>query len=259
MSEEILSSEHRDYVAALASGLDVMLAFDLQHKKMTLSEVAEQTGMDRAKARRFLLTLHSLGYIRREGREFTLTPKVLGLGYAYSASNDHLSVVEYYLHDVTKRLGESSSLAVLENQDVMYVVRSPAAHRLMSISLSAGTRLPAAYTSMGRVLVANLGVEARKKWLDDVVLDGFTENSIVNKSDFSEMIQTVSEQGYCIVDQELDLGLRSLALPVFTFSGNLLGAINLSTNASRVSYQQLMEKCLPILQEAAEQIRLHTQ
>ena len=258
MNEEKLSPDHRDYVGALASGLDVIMAFDPQHKEMTLSEVAEQTGMDRAKARRFLLTLHSLGYIKREGRKFTLTPKVLALGYAYNASNDHLNVVEHYLHDITARLGESSSLAVLDKQDIMYVVRSPAAHRLMSITLSAGTRLPAAYTSMGRMLVAKLPLEEQKEWIKNVFLHAYTEHSIVDQSVFKDMILHVAEQNFCVVDQELDLGLRSLAVPAFTFDGALLGAINLSTNASRVSYKTLLEECLPVLQEAAEQIRLHT-
>ncbi|RNF47331.1 IclR family transcriptional regulator [Marinomonas hwangdonensis] len=258
MNEEMLSPDHRDYVGALASGLGVIMAFDPLHKKMTLSEVAEQTGMDRAKARRFLLTLNALGYIKREGRQFTLTPKVLGLGYAYNASNDHLNVVEHYLHEVTARLGESSSLAVLDDQDVMYVVRSPASHRLMSITLSAGTRLPAAYTSMGRMLVASLPIEKQKEWIKNLSLEAFTQNSIVDKSVFEQMIEQVAEQNFCIVDQELDLGLRSLAVPAFTFDGTLLGAINLSTNASRVCHQALIEECLPVLQEAAEQIRLHT-
>ena len=258
MNEEKLSPDNRDYVGALASGLDVIMAFDPQHKEMTLSEVAEQTGMDRAKARRFLLTLHALGYIKREGRQFTLTPKVLALSYAYNVSNDHLNVVEHYLHDITLRLGESSSLAVLDQQDIMYVVRSPAAHRLMSITLSAGTRLPAAYTSMGRVLVAKLPPKEQKDWLRNLSLEAFTEHSIVDKSAFEQMLLQVAEQNFCVVDQELDLGLRSLAVPAFTFDGTLLGAINLSTNASRVSHQTLLEKCLPVLQEAAEQIRLHT-
>ena len=258
MSEEKLSPDHRDYVGALASGLDVIMSFDPQHKEMTLSEVAEQTGMDRAKARRFLLTLHALGYIKREGRKFMLTPKVLSLSYAYNVSNDHLKVVEHYLHDITARLGESSSLAVLDNQDIMYVVRSPAAHRLMSITLSAGTRLPAAYTSMGRMLVAKLPTDEQNEWLNNISLNAYTQHSITDKSALEHELSRVNEQNYCVVDQELDLGLRSLAVPAFTFDGTLLGAINLSTNASRVSHQTLIEECLPVLQEAAEQIRLHT-
>ncbi|MGP3372530.1 IclR family transcriptional regulator domain-containing protein, partial [Escherichia coli] len=156
------------------------------------------------------------------GRKFTLTPKVLALGYAYNVSNDHLSVVEHYLHDITARLGESSSLAVLDQQDIMYVVRSPAAHRLMSITLSAGTRLPAAYTSLGRMLVAKLPAEERKNWLKKATLNAYTQHSIVDKSAFEQMLVVVGEQNYCVVDQELDLGLRSLAVPAFTFDGTLL-------------------------------------
>ncbi|ETX09785.1 IclR family transcriptional regulator [Marinomonas ushuaiensis DSM 15871] len=259
MSEEILLPDHRDYVGALASGLNVIMAFSPEHKEMTLSEVAEQTGMDRAKARRFLLTLHSLGYISRQGRKFSLTPKILSLGYAYNASNNHLSVVEHYLHDVTSRLGESSSLAILDKNEIMYVVRSPAPHRLMSITLSAGTRLPAAYTSMGRMLVTLMSESEQIDWLADVRLESLTENSIVDKAMFLKELKTISQQGYCLVDQELDLGLRSLAIPAVAHDGTLLGAINLSTNASRVSYQKLVDEFLPVLQEAAELIRMHTQ
>ncbi|BFM49858.1 IclR family transcriptional regulator C-terminal domain-containing protein [Marinomonas sp. THO17] len=258
MSDEKLSPDHRDYVGALAAGLDVLMAFDSTHKAMTLSEVAEQTGMDRAKARRFLLTLHSLGYIHRDGRQFTLTPKVLGLSSAYGETNDYLNVVEHYLCDVTARLGESSSLGILDQQDVMYVVRSPAAHRLMSISLNVGTRLPAAYTSMGRMLVAMLSTKEKQAFLKTLKLEAYTEHSITDLTHFETMLEQVKEQGFCIVDQELDLGLRSLALPAVTYSGEVLGAINLSTNASRVSSKALIEECLPVLKEAAEQIRLHT-
>ncbi|ADZ92845.1 IclR family transcriptional regulator domain-containing protein [Marinomonas mediterranea] len=258
MSEEKLSPDHRDYVGALASGLDVLNAFDSSHSTMTLSEVAEQAGMDRAKARRFLLTLHSLGYIDRDGRQFRLTPKVLGLSSAYGASNDHISVVEHYLRDVTTRLGESSSLGVLDQHDIIYVVRSPAAHRLMSISLSAGTRLPAAYTSMGRVLVSRMPKVEQRIWLDSLTLEAFTEHSITDPVKFEAMLDQVRAQDYCVVDQELDLGLRSLAVPAVAYNGDVLGAINLSTNASRVSHQALVEECLPVLKDAVEQIRLHT-
>ena len=242
MEDESITPEHRDFVGALASGLVVIQAFDASHRQMTLSEVAERAGMDRAKARRFLLTLHSLGFIRRDGRLFMLTPKVLSLGYAYSAGNDYLPVVEHYLHEVTAELGESCSLAVLDGQDIIYVVRSSAAHRLMSINLSAGIRLPAAYTSMGRVLAAQLGADRKEEWLNGVSFSAYTSFFLQLKE----------------IKKVLELGLRSLAAPAFNHKGHLIGAVNISTNALRVSLEDLKERCLPVLMAAIENIRVHT-
>ncbi|WP_111498035.1 MULTISPECIES: IclR family transcriptional regulator domain-containing protein [Marinobacter] len=257
MDEAILKPGDRDFVGALAAGLDVLQAFDADHRRMTLSEVATRTGMDRAKARRFLLTLHALGFVKRLGRQFELTPKVLQLGYAYQASNQYRPMIQHYLEDITRELGESSSLAVLDGDDVVYVVRSSAHHRLMAITLSVGTRLPAAYTSMGRVLLAQLNDDELDAWLDNVKLERHTPTSIVDRDTLRQRIVEAREQGYSIVDQELDLGLRSAAVPVYAANGEPLGAINISTNAARVDMDTLMERYLPHLREVAEAIRRH--
>ncbi len=167
MQEEMLSTESRDFVTALASGLEVIQAFDAEHPRMTLSEVASRTGMNRAKARRFLLTLHALGYVRKEQRYFELAPRVLQLGYAFLSANNYQGVIQQYLEEITAETGESSSLGVLDGHDVTYVARSAAKHRLMAITLSVGTRLPAAYTSMGRILLAQLSDEALDRFFGD--------------------------------------------------------------------------------------------
>ncbi|HET8802757.1 MAG TPA: IclR family transcriptional regulator C-terminal domain-containing protein [Marinobacter sp.] len=258
MDEQILNPGDRDYVGALASGLEVLQAFDAEHPRMTLSEVAARTAMDRAKARRFLLTLHALGFVKRNGRQFELTPRVLQLGYAYQASNQYRAVIQQYLEGITAELGESSSLAVLDGDDVVYVVRSSARHRLMAITLSVGTRLPAAYTSMGRVLLAQLSEAEREAFLERVRLEHFTDASIIDKGLLRTEVDRVREQGYSIVDQELDSGLRSVAVPVFAGDGELLGAINISTNAARVDMETLMGVYLPRLQQAAEAMRRTT-
>ncbi len=258
MDEQILKPGDRDYVGALASGLDVLQAFDAEHPRMTLSEVAVRTDMDRAKARRFLLTLHALGFVRRTGRQFELTPRVLQLGYAYQASNQYRAVIQQYLEDITAELGESSSLAVLDGDDVVYVVRSAARHRLMAITLSVGTRLPAAYTSMGRVLLGQLPGPELEAFLERVELEAFTPSSVTSKEVLRDEIHRVRQQGYSIVDQELDQGLRSVAVPVFARSGELLGAINISTNAARVTLETLISVYLPRLQDVAEKVRQTT-
>ncbi|WP_303290147.1 IclR family transcriptional regulator C-terminal domain-containing protein [Marinobacter sp. SS5-14b] len=254
MDEQTLKPGDRDYVGALASGLEVLQAFDAEHPRMTLSEVAVRTDMDRAKARRFLLTLHALGFVKRNGRQFELTPRVLQLGYAYQASNQYRAVIQQYLEDITAELGESSSLAVLDGQDVVYVVRSAARHRLMAITLSVGTRLPAAYTSMGRVLLAQLSPSELDEFLERVSLERFTESSVTDKGRLRAQIELARQQGYAVVDQELDLGLRSVAVPAFSGGGELLGALNISTNAARVDMNTLKTVYLPRLQKAAEAV-----
>lgn len=257
MEERVLKPGDRDYVGALASGLEVLLAFDAEHPRMTLTEVATRTGMDRAKARRFLLTLHALGYVRRRGRQFELAPRVLQLGYAYQASGQYRAMIQQYLEDITARLGESSSMAVLDDQDVVYVLRSAARHRLMAITLSVGTRLPAAYTSMGRVLLSEMDDAALEAWLGQVRLEAYTPASVTSVDALRERILEARRSGYCVVDQELDSGLRSVAVPVRTGAGELLGAINVSTNAARVDMATLLDIYLPTLREAADQVRRH--
>jgi IclR family pca regulon transcriptional regulator len=255
MDEQILKPGDRDYVGALASGLEVLQAFDADHPHMTLSEVAARTDMDRAKARRFLLTLHALGFVKRTGRQFELTPRVLQLGYAYQASNQYRAVIQQYLEDITAELGESSSLAVLDGDDVVYVVRSAARHRLMAITLSVGTRLPAAYTSMGRVLLAQLPQSELETCINRIQLERHTLSSITEKNVLREEIDKARNLGYAVVDQELDLGLRSVAVPAYSASGELLGALNISTNAARVDMDTLLNMYLPRLQIVADQIR----
>ncbi len=255
--DEALSPDDRDFVTALASGLEVILAFDEAHPRMTLSEVAARTGMNRARARRFLLTLHALGYVRKQQRHFELAPRVLNLGYAFLSANNYRGVIQQVLEDITAECGESSSLGVLDGDDVTYVARSASRHRLMAITLSVGTRLPAAHTSMGRVLLAQLPLAELEAYLARVTLEKHTDKSITDKDELRRCILKVRQQGYAIADQELDSGLRSLAVPVFDAHGKLLGAINISTNAARVDLDTLMKEYLPLLQQKAREIRTH--
>lgn len=255
LEEEILSPDDRDFVTALASGLEVILAFDEAHPRMTLSEVASRTGMNRARARRFLLTLHALGYVRKRQRYFELAPRVLQLGYAFLSANNYRSVIQQILEDITSESGESSSLAMLDGDEVIYVARSAAHHRLMAITLSVGTRLPAAHTSMGRVLLAQLTDTELDAYLDRVTLERYTDKTVTDKAILKKQILEIRQQGYAIADQELDPGLRSLAVPAFDANGKLLGAINISTNAARVDLDTLMQKHLPLLRQKSLEIR----
>lgn len=246
-----------DFVASLAAGLDVLLTFDENHSSMTLSEVAERANIDRAKARRYLLTLHALGYVHKDKRQFSLTPKTLSIGASYLGGVHHHEIIQFYLERVTEQTGESCSFAVLDGDDVVYIARSAAKHRLLSISISVGTRLPAAYTSMGRAILANLPDEQLKDYVDNVELKSHTPHSITDRNQFLQVLQQAAENQYAVVDQELDTGLLSLALPVYKANNELIGAINISTNASRISHEALMEQLLPILRDCATQIQTY--
>lgn len=255
LQDEMLTPDDRDFVTALASGLEVILAFNESHPRMTLSEVAARTGMNRAKARRFLLTLHALGYVRKQQRYFELAPRVLQLGYAFLSANNYRSAIQQYLEEITNECGESSSLGVLDGDEVIYVARSAARHRLMAITLSIGTRLPAAHTSMGRVLLAQLPEAELDAYLERLTLERYTDKTYTSKSELKKCIHKARQQGYAIADQELDSGLRSLAVPAFDANGKLLGAINISTNASRIDLETLLKQYLPLLQSKARLIR----
>lgn len=257
MQEEMLSEDSRDFVTALASGLEVIRAFDHENSRMTLSEVASRTGMNRAKARRFLLTLHALGYVRKQQRYFELAPRVLQLGYAFLSANNYQGVIQQYLEEITAETGESSSLGVLDGKDVIYVARSAAKHRLMAITLSVGTRLPAAYTSMGRVLLAQLSDTDLDHFLSMVRLEHYTDKTITDINELRNQIIKARDQGYAISDQELDPGLRSIAVPVYDAKKHLMGAINVSTNAARVDLDTLTNIYLPIIQQKIAHIQLH--
>lgn len=257
MQEEMLSEDSRDFVTALASGLEVIQAFDHEHPRMTLSEVAARTGMNRAKARRFLLTLHALGYVRKQQRYFELAPRVLQLGYAFLSANNYRDVIQQHLEDITAETGESSSLGVLDGNDVIYVARSAAKHRLMAITLSVGTRLPAAHTSMGRILLAQLSDTDLDHFLASVALESYTDKTVTEVSELRRQIIKARQQGYAISDQELDSGLRSIAVPVYDAKQHLMGAINISTNAARVDLDTLINVYLPVLQNKVAQVRAH--
>ena len=252
-----ISSDSPDFVASLEAGLSVLLTFDEGHSSMTLSQVAERANIDRAKARRYLLTLHALGYVHKDKRQFSLTPKSLSIGASYLVGMHHHDIIQFYLERVTEITGESCSFAVLDNDEVVYIARSAAKHRLLSIGISVGTRLPAVYTSIGRAILANLPDEQRKNYVDSVELTSHTPYSITDPQQLLKELQKAKDDQYVIVDQELDTGLRSLALPVYKSNNELIGAINVSTNASRVSHEVLINEFLPTLRDCAEKIQTY--
>jgi IclR family pca regulon transcriptional regulator len=242
-----------DFVQSLERGLAVICAFDRTHAELTLSEVAATTGVTRATARRFLLTLCRLGYVRTDGRFFSLTPRVLELGYAYLSGLSLPEVAEPHLEALVAEVNESSSVSVLDGGDVVYVARVPVS-RIMTVAISVGTRFPAYATSMGRVLLAGLSDVDLDAYLERANLHRLTGRTVTTAASLRTELAKVRGQGYALVDQELEEGLRSLAAPIRDRSGAVVAALNISAHASRTSLETMRRAFVPPLLAAANRI-----
>jgi IclR family pca regulon transcriptional regulator len=242
-----------DFVQSLERGLAVIRAFDASHSELTLSEVAASTGVTRAAARRFLLTLAALGYVRSDGRLFSLTPRVLELGYAYLSSLSLPDVAEPHLESLVAEVNESSSVSVLDGDDVVYIARVPTS-RIMTVAISVGTRFPAYATSMGRVLLAGLNDGDLDAYLDKVRLERLTPRTVSTAAALRAELIRVRAQGWALVDQELEEGLRSVAAPIRDRSGQTIGAVNVSASASRRSLEAVRRDLVPPLLATAARI-----
>jgi IclR family pca regulon transcriptional regulator len=246
-------ARNSDFVQSLDRGLAVIRAFGPERERLSLSEVARATGLTRAAARRFLLTLVSLGYVRSDGREFSLRPRVLELGYAYLSGLSLPDVAAPHMEELVARLHESSSISVLDGQHVVYVVRVPT-KRIMTVAISVGTRFPAYATSMGRVLLAALPAAELDRYLAEASFAALTDRTVTDPGQLRDLLTEVAEQGYAIVDQELEEGLRAVAAPIRGAADVGMAAINVSAHASRVSMAALREEILPVLLQSAAQI-----
>jgi IclR family transcriptional regulator, pca regulon regulatory protein len=242
-----------DFVQSLDRGLAVIRAFGPGRERLSLSEVARATGLTRAAARRFLLTLVRLGYVRNDGREFSLRPRVLELGYAYLSGLDLPEVAAPHMEELVARLRESSSISVLDGQQIVYVFRVPT-KRIMTLAISVGTRFPAYATSMGRVLLAELPDDELEGYLAEVALERLTSSTVTDAGRLRAIVHEVARQGYAIVDQELEEGLRSVAAPIRGAPDVGTAAINVSAHASRVSMAAMRERILPELLRTAREI-----
>lgn len=242
-----------DFVQSLERGLAVIRAFDAAHPELTLSEVAAATSVTRAAARRFLLTLAELGYVRSDGRLFSLTPKVLELGYAYLSSLSLPDVAEPHLETLATEVNESSSISVLDRDDVVYVARVPVS-RIMTVTISVGTRFPAYATSMGRVLLAGLAADQLEDYLARVRLQRLTSRTVSSVASLRAELARVKAQGWSIVNQELEEGLRAVAAPIRDRRDRVIAAVNISTQASRTSLDTMRRELLPPLLATVKRI-----
>nr|WP_246501065.1 IclR family transcriptional regulator C-terminal domain-containing protein [Azospirillum rugosum] len=242
-------------MTSLARGLSVIRAFTERSPNLTIADIAKITGLPRAAARRCLLTLMQLGYVGTDGRTFFLKPKILALGYSFLSSAPLATILDPLIEQVSGTLQESSSAAVLDEDEVVYIARA-ATKRIMSVGLNVGSRLPAYCTSMGRVLLAHLPETELDAYFARVELKAFTERTITNPDVLRREFERVRERGFALVDQELELGLRSVAVPVRTASGSVVAAINASTQAARVTCPEMEARFLPPLHRAAEEARV---
>lgn len=241
------------YVQSLARGLSVIKAFGRDRPSMTLSDIAEATQLTRATARRFLLTLIELGYVRADGRLFVLTPRVLELGFSYLSGLALPEIVGPHLEQLSRRLNESASASVLDNGDIVYIARVPA-RRIMTVSITVGTRFPAHATSMGRVLLAGLGDDDLERYLSSIARTALTESTITDAVALRDTLDQVREQGWALVDQELEQGLRSIAAPLRGADGAVVAAINVSTSTSTASLERIRDDYRPAVLATASDI-----
>ena len=248
--------EHdHDFVQSLERGLSVLRCFSAEHPALTLSEVARLTGLTRATARRLLLTFERLGYMRNDGRLFELTPLVLDLGYAYISSCKLPDLVQPDMEALSERCNESVSASVLDGHEIVYIARVPT-KRIMTVSLSLGSRLPAAITSMGRVLLADLPDDELHARLVAMPVEKRAENTETDPARLLALIRQVRAQGWALVDQELEDGVRSVAAPLRDRSGRAIAAINVSTHAGRVSLDELRGSILQALLQTVAEINV---
>ncbi|HEY7281307.1 MAG TPA: IclR family transcriptional regulator C-terminal domain-containing protein [Actinomycetota bacterium] len=242
-----------DFVQSLDRGLAVMRAFSAERPRLTLTEVAREAGITRAAARRFLLTLVDLGYVASNGREFSLRPRVLELGYAYLSSMTLPEIAQPHLEALVEKVRESSSIAVLDGDHVVDImrVRGPG---ILVVAVPVGTRFPVHASSKGRVLLANLPPDELNRRLSSLRFPRLTSRTVVNKARFRAILAEVREQGYALADQELEDGLRSIAVPIRDGAGTAIAGANISAYASRVTVDDMIGRILPNLRAAVAEI-----
>ena len=246
-----------NFMSSLARGLAVIRAFSQQRRELTIAQLSHRTDIPRAAVRRCLYTLAKLGYVGTEdGRTYALRPRILALGHAYLSSTPLATAVQPLLDQISDALHESSSMAVLEGDEILYIARSSTTTRLMSIDLGLGSRLPAYCTSMGRVLLADLAPVQLDQYLSRVKLTRLTNRTVSTAAELKRVLAEVRRDGYAIVDQELEIGLRSIAVPVKDAAARCVAAINVGTQSARVSVAEMQARFLAPLQAAASELSI---
>jgi IclR family pca regulon transcriptional regulator len=243
-----------NFMTSLARGLDVIRGFSRERRHMSISQLSIKTGIPRAAVRRCLYTLRELGYVEcADGRNYSLRPKLLGLGHAYLSSTPLVVSAQPFLDRVSEAANESCSLATLEGEDILYVGRSLTS-RIISVTLNVGSRLPAYCTSIGLVLLAHLAPEELERYLAKATLRPFTERTVTDPHKLRELLDQVRSQDYAIADQLMEMGVRSIAVPVRNAGGTVVAGMNVIVQAGRVPLRDMRTLYLPPLQGAARDL-----
>lgn len=248
-----LSPESPDFVTALARGIDILLVFSREKPELTLSEVSALANVAPATARRSLLTLQALGYVRSYGRRFVLTPRVLRLSASFLSSMNLQEVANQYLQDVVNQTGDSSSVAVLDGGEIVYIASVPS-KRSVRLTAGLGTRYPAYATSLGRAILAYLPPDALDRYLAETKLNKLTEKTVTEPEQLREILAEIRASGVASIQDELDYGVVSVSVPVFAENGAVVAAVNCSTSPARISREEMLASRLPLLQVTARQI-----
>ncbi|MCM2337772.1 MAG: helix-turn-helix domain-containing protein [Lysobacter sp.] len=246
--------DDRDFVTALARGLAVIHAFTNQARQLSISQISYRTGITRAAVRRYLYTLTALGYARcQEGGRYSLTPKAVTLGNAYLSGMPLGGQAQPILDELAETVGEACSMAVLDGTEIVYLMRASSS-RIMSPSLNVGSRLPAYATSIGHILLAHLPEAELASYFAQARFLPFTANTIVTEAGLRRAFETIREEGYAIADQQMEVGLSSIAVPVVDRDGNVISGINVIANSARITLAQLRSRFLQPLRDAAKRL-----
>jgi IclR family pca regulon transcriptional regulator len=253
VEETPVEERGRDFVQSLERGLAVIRSFSENAPRQTLSDVARRTGYSRAACRRLLHTLEELNYVGVDGRDFYLLPHTLDIGYSYLSSLPFRRIVEPFIEELSSEVKESVSVSVLDGGEVVYVSRV-ATSRIMTVSISVGNRMPAYCTSMGRVLLASMPVEEQRRHLAQAPLVALTKYTVTDEEAILDELQKVAKRGWAVNDQELEVGLRSVAAPLVDSSRRTVAAMNVSTHVGRVNRRELREKMVPALLATTQRV-----
>lgn len=243
--------QETDFLGGFAKGLRVLEAFADASPKLSIADVARLTGLDRATTRRCLLTLARLGYADYDGKFFSLTPRVLRLGHAYLSATPLPRIVQPHIDRLSQDVAQSASVSVLDGSEIVYVARA-SYQRVMSINLMPGSRLPAYCASMGRVMLAALPPEEALARIRQSELRAFTPSTLTEPEDLMDELVRVREQGYAIIDQELEVGLCSIAVPLKDERGDVLAALNIGASAAQIPASELVGHFLAPLRKTAD-------
>ena len=248
-----MAISERDIMGGLAKGLAVIETFTAERPRQSIAEVSAASGLDRATARRCLLTLAYQGYADYDGKFFTLTPRILRLGTACLATMPLPQIVQPMLDRLSEEIGESSSVCILDGSEIVYVARA-AQRKVMSVVLMPGSRLPAYCTSMGRMLLSGLAADDLKSFLTQAAIERRTPKTITGRAALGKAIDRARAEGFAIVDEELELGLRSIAVPIVDRAGRTVAAINVSTQSARFSVEAMERDIMPVLRNAKQRV-----